>query len=230
MRKKLFFIPGTMCTDKLWTEVLPHLAKDFEPVLLNIPQGKSFDELAAYYDNLFGDKPVHVIGFSLGGYIAAYYAMRYPHNVAKLFVISNSPTALPTLEYTQRSKVLEFAKIHGYKGISRKKAAGLLDRGVLSDSVVDLIIEMDKESGEEQFFSQYQCTLEREDLRVAISDFPFPTHFYYSEDDAVVNSQWLSNLEGLNMRLSLYSTAGSGHMLPLEKPHELATQINRWAQ
>ncbi|MGF1701486.1 alpha/beta hydrolase [Photobacterium makurazakiensis] len=230
MRKKLYLIPGTMCTEKLWTEILPYLYDSLELVYLDIPQGKNFDELAEHYHNIFGSDTVNLIGFSLGGYIATYYAMLHPNQIEKLFVISNSPTNLSVEELEQRSDILKYVKTYGYKGMSRNKVASLLDSKNQTDQLIDLILEMDNALGESEFISQYKCTSERVDLSQSIIQFPFYTHLYYSDNDSLINSKWLNELDNISPRLSLISTSGSGHMLPLEKPRELAQYINSWVE
>jgi pimeloyl-ACP methyl ester carboxylesterase len=229
VRKKLHLIPGTMCNEQLWIELLPYLQDSFELVYLSIPRGKNFDELADYYYDLFDGDSVNLIGFSLGGYIASYFSTVYPECVEKLFVISNSPTSLPIEELNQRSDILRYVGIHGYQGISRKKAAGLLDSKKQTDSLIALILAMDSECGEKEFISQYQYTSKRTDLTQTISQLPFNIHVYYSENDPLVNAKWLNDLTQLAPKLTLSSTSGSGHMLPLEKPSELAGYITEWA-
>ena len=230
MRKKLHLIPGTMCNEKLWTELLPYLHSSLELVHLDIPPGKNFNELAEYYNDLLDSDKTNLIGFSLGGYIASFFSMVYPERIEKLFVISNSPTSLSSVELTQRSDILKLVKTYGYNGLSRKKAADLLDPKNQTDRLIDLILEMDCDLGEEEFISQYQYTSERKELSQAISRLPLHTQFYYSEHDQLVSSQWFGGLTGLSPKLSVFRTSGSGHMLPLEKPRELASYINSWIE
>lgn len=229
MSKKLHLIPGTMCNEKLWSKMLPYLHDSLELVYLDIPQEKNFDELAEHFAIELGNDALNLIGFSLGGYIATYFSMLYPNRIEKLFVISNSPTSLSVEETNQRSAILEYVEANGYKGMSRMKAASMLDLTNRTNQLIDWILEMDSELGEIVFKSQYQYTSQRLDLASAISQFPFDTHLYYSEGDKLINSKWLSGLVNSNSRLSLMSTSGSGHMLPLEKPRELASYINSWA-
>ncbi|MEW6998075.1 alpha/beta fold hydrolase [Colwelliaceae bacterium BS250] len=229
LRKKLHLIPGTMCNDKLWTELRPYLHSSLELVHVDIPRGKNFDELAKYYYDLFSSDKVNLIGFSLGGYIASYFSMLYPERIEKLFVISNSPTCLPSEELKQRNDILDFVKKYGYKTISRKRIANMLDRNNQTNRLIDLILEMDSDLGENEFISQYQYTSARTDLSQTISRLPLHSHFYYSDDDRLVNSDWFNKLTSLNPKLSVINTSGSGHMLPLEKPQELADYINSWA-
>ena len=105
----------------------------------------------------------------------------------------------------------------------------MLDRNNQSDRLIDLILEMDSDLGENEFISQYQYTSARTDLSKTISRLPLHSHFYYSDDDRLVNSDWFNKLTSLNPKLSVINTSGSGHMLPLEKPQELADYINSWA-
>lgn len=228
VRKKLYFIPGTMCNEKLWVEVLPYLHNSLEVVYVEIPTNKNFDELAEYYNNMLADETLNIIGFSLGGYIATYFSMRYPKRIEKLFVISNSPTALSAAELNQRNEILKYIEKYGYKGMSRRQVATLLDEANQTDCIIEHILKMDSEVGEKALVSQYQYTSERADLCQAIKQFSFEMHLYYSENDRLINAPWLNRLG--NSNLSLIKTPGSGHMLPLEKPRELAHYINTWAE
>ena len=170
-----------MCNEKLWADVVPYLDDSLELVYLPIPKDKNFDALAKHYKSVLGNEPVNLIGFSLGGYIAAYYAALYPESVDKLFIISNSPTQLPDEEIKQRNDILSFVKTHGYKGMSRKKVLSMLDNTNHTERFVKQVLEMDKALGESEFISQYSNTSDRADLSSAIKRFSCETHLYYSE-------------------------------------------------
>lgn len=230
MRKKLHLIPGTMCNEKMWSLLIPFLPDSFELVYLDIPRKKSFDEIADHYNAILGNDKLNLIGFSLGGYIASYFSIKYPERIEKLFVISNSPTSLPVNELHQRADILKYVKTFGYKGIGRNKVINLLDPTSQTEPIIDLVLNMDKEQGEEEFISQYQYTSQRADISPALGAAPFNTHFYYSKSDGLVNSLLFSKLSDCNPKLSVICTSGSGHMLPLEKPQELAGYLTSWLE
>ena len=52
MNKKLYLIPGTMCDERLWSELIPYFSSSIELVYLTIPSNKNFEELAEYYAEL----------------------------------------------------------------------------------------------------------------------------------------------------------------------------------
>ncbi|UTM56215.1 alpha/beta hydrolase [Photobacterium sp. CCB-ST2H9] len=225
MRQKLYLIPGTQCNDRLWEKLVFYLNPLFEVVYLDIPDNMNFDEICDEFNHRLQDEKLNFIGFSLGGYIATYFSTKYPERVDKLFVISNSPKSLPPEELQQRYNVFKLVSAYGYKGMTRRKAASMLDSEHQSDELIDIILEMDKALGAEVFLSQCQYTSERQDLAKALTEFPGHAHFFHSENDALVDTQWLNRLCHLNPNLTATSTPGSGHMLPLEKPRELANAM-----
>ncbi|RLV58115.1 alpha/beta hydrolase [Parashewanella curva] len=226
---ELHLIPGTMCNEKLWSKILPYLENDFELVYLDIPLDKNLDEITEIFKDKIQSKAINLIGFSLGGYLATYFAMKYPECISRLFVISNSPCELPSEEIKQRNQMLSYIKQHGYTGISRKKAASMLDTKHQSDELVNLILEMDNDLGEQTLISQYQLTSSRMDLAQHIKCFEFPSYFYFSENDPLVNKIWINNTSQYDTKIKVLETSGSGHMLPIEKPLELAGYIQLWA-
>ncbi|RYV01661.1 alpha/beta hydrolase [Shewanella sp. OPT22] len=217
-----------MCNEKLWSKVASYLLEDFELIYLDIPLDMDFDEIADSFKQIIQDQTINLIGFSLGGYIATYFAAKFPQCIERLFVISNSPCELLSQELQQRKQILNYVKRYSYNGMSRKKVASMLDEGNHTESLMDLIIGMDSKLGKKTFISQYQNTFDRIDLAENIRAFEFYSCFYFSEDDSLVNQPWVSKLASCSPKTKVIKTSGSGHMLPLEKPLEFVEHIRRW--
>ena len=224
-----------MCNKQLWSEMLPYLETTLDLVYLDIPKGKDFEELANYYNDIIGNEKINLVGFSLGGYIATYLSQLYPERIEKLFVISNSPTCLPAEELKQRNDVLNFIKTYGYKGFSKRKIATMIDSvnhtsTEQTERLIKIISQMSIDLGVTELMSQYQYTSVRKNIVKFDSNLPLHTHFYFSDSDRLVNLQWFNELKNIKQNLTLINTAGTGHMLPLEKPKELANYINTWVR
>lgn len=242
MIKKIYLIPGTMCNERLWVDFLSSISNiiddSYEFVHIKIPKGKSFSQLSAYLNDLIVDEQVFLIGFSLGGYIASHFASHYSHRVKKVFIIANSPCVLPLAEQKQRQEIVEFVRCHGYKGMSNERAVQLLDsQQLLSENhedngqlneLVNIMLTMDAELGETEFLSQVRCTTKRTDLGEKITNSCVPFVFYFSENDALMNKHWIDNLQQVSDNCVMICTQGASHMLPLEKPDELASYIHKW--
>jgi pimeloyl-ACP methyl ester carboxylesterase len=150
--------------------------------------------------------------------------------MAKLFVIANSPGQLSHAEMQNRQAVLKYVKEHDYTGMSRSKARSLLMPGKESEHALSLMLEMDKTLGETEFLSQYENTTDRDDLSEKIAFFDFPTDFYYSKHDALVDAGFLNRLADMNPNVTAIQSSTAGHMLPLQLPEELARLLVEWIE
>lgn len=237
--KRLHLLPGTLCNEKLWQYITPALSHDFELVHCPIPNHQPFSEMAEYFQTALmpakshersssTQEKLHLIGFSLGGYAAAYFATRFPDSIASLTVVSNSPTVLPEQEVKQRMAALEFVKKQGYKGSSKKRLGSLLASQNRTEDNLALLQEMDKATGETGFLSQYEYTTNREDLAHSLASSPFPIQFIFAEQDPLVDHAWMKTLETNAPHITFHRTPGSGHMLPLEEAAHLSHIIKQF--
>ncbi|MCG7550562.1 alpha/beta hydrolase [Pseudoalteromonas sp. Of7M-16] len=237
---KVYVLPGTMCNQRLWEALSRELNHQIKLVHCEIPNANNLDELC---EKLFNDivadlvssnpepnAPIYLLGFSMGGYLAAYIASKHPQQVKRLFVVANSPTQLLADELSSRQAMLSFIEKNGYAGISVKKAYGLIDRTseLGSTSIVDTIQLMDRELGEIALINQYRCTNERINLLPQLLTLNIPIYFYYSKADKIINHHWFQKLAQTHLNEHVYEACGSGHMLPLEKPKELAALVSSW--
>ena len=75
MKEKIYFIPGLMTDNRLWKRVLPLLDDKYEIVHISIPQSTDFDEInKILFEKFKNEEKINLLGFSLGGYIASYFA------------------------------------------------------------------------------------------------------------------------------------------------------------
>ena len=226
---KLYCLPGTLCTSLLWHKVQPLLTPQYQIHPVSIPNHLNFEQIAQQL-LIQGDAPKHWVGFSLGAYIAAFFASRFPQSVASLTLIANSPTALPQKEIEQRYAALSLVEKYGYKGTPKSRLASLLSPPTLAppsqtNEHLATLIAMHNALGEETFLSQYRHTTEREDLADALLQLPCPVQFYYAIDDPLINTHWMQQLQQRGPHIRFVQAQGSGHMLPLEQAEGLAQVI-----
>jgi len=235
-KKKVYLIPGTMCNEQLWSYIVPSLVasmgKNYEFVHVKIPKDKCFIDISKYLADLFKDERAIIIGFSLGGYIAAHFSATFPERVDKIFSIANSPCALYPLEEKQRQAIVKFVNRYGYQGMSKVRAKQLLDSENITAHqlahFIDTMLIMDASLGESEFTSQMNFTSQRTDLFELLIETKVKSVFYYSERDLLVNAEWLNKLQSINTQCTMICTSGASHMLPFEKPEELIGHIQAW--
>lgn len=224
----VYALPGTMCDARLWAWLLPHLpAVQWQH--LPIPTGNSLDALVDALLDQLPVEPVNLLGFSLGGYLAARLACRAPARIGRLMLCANSPRALPPEEIRQRQQLLAWVDKHGYQGLSDRKVAQMVAAGRRADAGIGAQMKaMDQSLGQAVLVQQLRATSERQDLLAPLAALALPVHLVFGAEDALVNRPWIATLAESRPDFVIRELAGVGHMLPLEAPAALAEAIRHW--
>ncbi len=223
---RVYFIPGTMCDQRLWQYLWPQLPQ-LEPVHLPIPDAPNLEAIVAELARQLPEGPNRIVGFSMGGYMAAKLACRHPQKVGELTVIANSPCPLPEAEVQQRQSLLQSLAQYGYRGISQVKVRQMLASNNHGNSAQQQIIrDMDASLGEKVLIQQLSATTERLDLAPLLRQLPLPMHFVVGDQDPLVNLPWLQALVSELPDAQLTLLPDTGHMVPLESPQALAAILS----
>lgn len=231
-KKRLYFIPGIMCNEMLWSKLFDYFdSSEYELVHLDIPLESSFDAIVDTLANSLQEEKLSLVGFSLGGYIASYFAVKYPHRVKELCVIGSSPCSLPQEEVKKREQAITFVQKNGLHGLSRQKVCSLLSQENQNNKeIITLIQKMYVDLGEEVFYPQMTATLRRDDLFETIGKTTIPILFVYAHNDRLIDTSWMEKLVLVQNKYICINTLddSTSHMLPLEKPKQLSGVIMNW--
>ncbi|RXK16905.1 hypothetical protein CP985_01740 [Malaciobacter mytili LMG 24559] len=222
--KKIYLISGFMCDKRLWDKALSFFDSSYKFIYLPIPLEENFEKLLEKI--VINEEKINLIGFSLGGYIASAYALKYKDKINKVLVISSSLCSLEKKELLQRQKAIELTKKFAFKSLSEKKIKTLLE-DKNNQEIITLIKKMYEELGKEYFLTQLNATLHRKDLKEELLKSKIDFSFYFSKDDILLNHLWLEELE-LNSSFNFTKLKRSSHMLPLEEPLKIALYIKSW--
>ena len=229
MKEKIYFIPGLMTNERLWSRVLPKLESHFEIVHLNIPRSTDFDKINKILFENIKDEKVNLLGFSLGGYIASYFAIKFPFRVKRLFMLSATPAKTSDIELARRREKLEFAKISNDISLDIKKAKTLVEEQNRDDiELLEIIVSMFNEMGKDEFISQLESTFNREDLSEHLKNLNIPVTMFYSSDYRLLDDEAIKKLENEKHNINLIKRVGTSHNIPLEFPEELETNVKKW--
>ncbi|TDO96938.1 alpha/beta fold hydrolase [Marinomonas balearica] len=227
IRRKLYCLPGTMCDERLWSDVERHLDPSTELIHIDIPMASSLRAMIDKIATVLPDEPVEMVGFSLGGYLASYFTAYNPERVSRLYVVSNSAQALPESELAQRKQALNWVSKRGYQGVPVKKAESMLGaRSRRKRSLVQQIMSMADVLGEQAFVSQLSATMNRPCLIDELSASRVPIKAFIGMEDSLISMRQIRKLSQVE-NLNIYLTSDCGHMLPMEQPKWLASHLNK---
>ncbi len=228
MKEKIYLIPGLMTDVRLWSRIKPFL-DEYELVHVPIPHSEDFDEILDILLEVFKEEKVNLLGFSLGGYIASYFAVTYPQRVNKLFMVAATPGASEEAEIERRREKFAVIEKEGFKGLPYEKAVTLVEeQNKEDDELIKIIQNMFMDLGKETFISQLTSTFNRIDLLEDLVGLKLNIWFYYSTKDRLLNHKSIKKLQTIEHNMTLLSREGTSHNIPLEVPKELSTKIKEW--
>ncbi|WP_044418343.1 alpha/beta fold hydrolase [Halarcobacter anaerophilus] len=227
MKEKIYLIPGLMTDERLWSRLLPFLEKQYELIHFPIPLNENFDEMVKVLDKEIKDEKVNLLGFSLGGYISSYYAIKNPKRVKRLFLVSATPSATVKENVKKREKKLKEAKNNNFPTLSLEKAKDLLEIKE-DEELIQIVASMFNDLGNEVYIPQLASTLRRVEMFEDFIKLNFPVRFYYSLNDRLLNHLSINKILNKKENIQLVSREGTSHNIPLEFPKELSIEIKKW--
>lgn len=234
MKEKIYLIPGLMTDERLWSRIKPFLENDYELIHIPIPHTEDFDEIIDILDKQFSDnseEKINLLGFSLGGYIASYYAITYPNRVNRLLMVAATPGSSSEAEIERRKEKFTVIEKEGFRGLSYDKAKSLVEKKNKDDNeLIKIIQDMFIDLGKERFITQLTSTFYRKDLFADLVNLDLPIWFYYSEDDRLLSPNALDRLLNNEHNMKLISRVGTSHNIPLEEPRILSDVIKDWME
>lgn len=229
MKEKIYLIPGLMTDNRLWSRLIPFLEEEYELVHVPIPHSEDFDEIIDILFEVFKEDKINLLGFSLGAYIASYFAITYPNRVNRLFCVAATPANSTEAEIERRKEKFVVIEKEGFEGLSYEKAKSLLEEKNQNDvELIKIIQDMFMDLGKESFISQLTSTFYRKDLFEDLINLDIPIWFFYSINDRLLNQEAIQKLLLDNHNMNIISRVGTSHNIPLEEPELLSIHIRDW--
>jgi len=221
--RAFYLVSGTMCDARLWEKLVPYLPSNTPLVHADYTGQISLDAMIEAVIEQAPIEPSHIVGFSLGGYLAMRAALKAPEKFRSLSLIATSPYGLQESEKTLRQQSADTLRKYAYKGMSKKRLAHFLHPDHLENTeITNTILSMEKDLGQQELINQLLAPIERRDISAEIAALPMSKHLILAEEDQAVPYGKVAKFAELDTDLSLHTVKKSGHMIPLEAPEKLA--------
>lgn len=225
---RIDFLPGMMCDERLWTKVVGNLNDRFDACFIPIEKAASREQMRAAIARHSG-KPAHLVGFSMGGYLALEYTLAFPERVASLTLVGCSAKGLDPAERLQRRKLIGWLGAHAYNGMTQARLAKFVHPSKLQDpEVVAVIRAMERSLGKPTLLAQLRETAERPSLIDRLPELKCPVCLVAAAEDRMVPLADIEQMQRVIPDSKLHVLAATGHMVPLEAPLPLATLIKNF--
>lgn len=226
-KEKLYFLPGLMCDERLWSRIVPYLEDDYEIVYLNIPNTTNFDEKCEILNEQIKEENIKLIGFSLGGYTSLYFSLKYPNKVGKIYTIAASGSVMSQNEIDRRRAAMIAFRDVKFCPPPKDKICTLIDENSYNDDeMINMIQAMFMDLGREVYETQMESAFRRTNLKEQILNDDKPLNMIYGNRDRLVDDKWIVDLEyNRTKNLKVFCLDTTSHNIPLDFPKEVASFI-----
>lgn len=218
-----------MCDHRLWARVRARLEPRLSTAYLPIGSQATREGLLALLASAAELAPLHLVAFSMGGYLALDFALEHPDRVASLVTVGSSAFDLTDAEKAERGWALELLAKHDYRGMATCRLQQFVHPSRWTDpDVVDVIRAMDRDLGKETLVAQLKETNARDSLGPRLWQLQIDVLLIGADTDPFVPWSEIEDMTRLIPHARSVLAKDAGHMLPLEQPDWLAAQITRF--
>lgn len=212
----LVLLPGMGCTAALWSRLDLVGWETVSPVL-------DQPSMAAQVDRLLDELPPRftLAGLSLGGSVAMALIRTAPERVTRLILLSTNPygpTATQRATWAEQRRAL--ADGTSARALQQSLLPVLLSPAVIADrpEVVELVLAMADELGEEAYDAQLRLQTTRIDERPGLPSVRCPTTILSARDDRLCSVAKHEEMAALIPGARLTVLDHCAHLSPLEHP------------
>jgi len=222
----VLFFPGTLCDERIFLPLWRTLSiaqRRYVPLQWAASQEEM---LALSEDRILENEKVHLVGYSMGGFIAALVAQRNPANVASITLIGYNPEGLSKEEIAKRKQLTTMLKQGNFKPDNDAYLSRFIHPSRLADeNVAGVIKSMAQDLGKTTLLNHTMATTPRESTVKALAKINVPVTFITAQQDAIAPAEAIQQLKSALPKATFHTIQDAGHMLVLEQTEAVASII-----
>lgn len=229
MKPVVLLIPGMLNTPAVWDRVAPLLQDAAELRIVNVQTQSSIADMArdawALLSDVAPTTPVVICGFSMGGYVAIEMVARPQRAIAGLLLLDTSPRPESPEDEVNRAKTIAAFERNFPKVVENMLPFSSHPDNHQNAELFDALRAIMAPVGSETAVRQTRAVAARADHRAQLATLTIPTRVLCGQEDKVTPPVLSQELADLIPGAQLQWLAQSGHMTPVEQPHDVAKAI-----
>ena len=228
--KTLILLHGIGASAERWSRVIPTLSRDYRVIAPDIigfgysdkpvveyTMDFFIDFFESFLDNL-GISEASIIGSSLGGHIATEFAIRFPHMVEKLVLVS--PAGMMRKSTPTLDKYIMAALYPEYQRVYEVFSEMVYDSNTINqETLMDFVNRMNLPNAKYAFMSTLSGIRYAPRLTGRLSNITAPTLLMWGENDTTIPlAEYGHQYNEIPNMEELVVIKKCGHIAPIERP------------
>ena len=222
----VLFFPGTLCDERIFLPLWRQLniaQRRYVPLQWASSQEEM---LALSEDRILDNEKVHLVGYSMGGFIASLVAQCNPHNIASVTLIGYNPEGLSKEEIAKRKQLTSMLKQGNFKPDNDAYLSRFIHPSRLNDDkVAGVVKSMAQDLGKTTLLNHTLATTPRESTVKALAKINAPTTLIAAQQDAIAPAAAIARLKAQLPKANFQVIENAGHMMVLEQTDAVASII-----
>ncbi|WP_332686547.1 alpha/beta fold hydrolase [Devosia sp.] len=225
MASDLLLLPGLICDERLWRDVIAGL--DARSIVADLTQD---DSIAAMAQRALVAAPARfgLAGLSMGGYVALEIMRQAPERVTHLALFDTSARPDDEARKETRRKGIEMVRQGRFIGVSRGLLASLIAPQHLGTPMAEDVQAMSERVGQAAYMRQQTAIMNRVDSRPTLRDIKVPTLVGIGESDKLTPLELAEELAAGIAGAELVQFADSAHLPTMENPSAVIEAMRGW--
>jgi 3-oxoadipate enol-lactonase len=238
----LVFVHGFPLDRHMWDSQLHTFRGSYRVIIPNLrgmgssPLGSATismdryaDDLAELLDKLAVADPVHMVGLSMGGYIAFAFARRHPEKLASLILCDTKVEADAPAAVENRRKMAEKARAQGMAPIADEMLPKLLGAKSKEDTaMVQRVRQMMLDAPAEGVALASLAMASRPDSLETAVNLHIPVMLIVGAEDAITPPEQMRALANAIPNSEFIMIHDAGHLAPMENPSPVNQAIHQF--
>lgn len=225
MASDLLLLPGLICDERLWRDVIAGL--DARSVVADLTQD---DSIGAMAQRALAAAPARfaLAGLSMGGYVAFEIMRQAAERVTHLALLDTSARADDDARKETRRKGIEMVGQGKFIGVSRGLLGSLVAPQHMGTPVAGDVQAMSERVGQAAYMRQQVAIMNRVDSRPTLGDIQVPTLVGVGESDKLTPPELAEEMAAGIAGSELVRFPDSAHLPTMENPSAVVEAMKAW--